>query len=78
MVEKYGVHGFAHRVISPERKREIGDSAGSTASRQVGLDPGYCPDKIDGVIIVLFQACSDSQNIDVENDVFRPETGLPG
>ena len=57
---------------------EIGDSAGSTASRQVGLDPGYCPDEIDGVIIVLFQACSDSQNIDVENDVFRTETGLPG
>ncbi len=70
------MHRFAHRLIAAEREREIGNAARNMRVRQVLSDPARRLDEVDAVIIVLFKAGRDRENIGIEDDVFGREIQL--
>ena len=73
VVQKHGVDGLAHRVVATEAERHVGHAARHFRTRQVLLDPAGRVDEIDRVIVVLFNAGGNGEDIRVENDVFGRE-----
>ena len=67
---------FANRVVTPERERHVGNTAGNHGMGQVLTNPLGGFDKIDGVVVVLFDTRGDGENIRVEDDVFRREANF--
>ena len=72
------MHRFAHRVVTTERKRNIADAAADFRQRQVLLDPARRFDKVDGVVVVLFDARADGEDVRVEDDILRRKSHLLG
>ena len=74
VVEKHGVDGFAHRVVATETERHVGHTATHLRAGQVLFDPAGGVDEVHRVVVVLFNAGGDGENIRVENDVFGRKT----
>ena len=76
VVEEHRMDRFANRVVTPERERHVGNTAGNHGMGQVLTNPLGGFDKIDGVVVVLFDTRGDGENIRVEDDVFRREANF--
>ncbi len=76
VIEEHRVHRLAHRIIAPERERDVAQPAGHHRVREVGLDPRRRPDEILCIVIVLLDPRRHGENVGIEDDVFRPEPGL--
>ena len=69
---------FSHLIVSTEGKRYIGYATGNHGMGKILLDPFGRLNKIDRIIIVLFNTGSDSENIGIENNVTRVKAHLLG
>jgi predicted GNAT family acetyltransferase len=78
VVEEDGVDRFAHRIVAAEREGDVGDAAGNLRARQVRANPGAGLDEVDGVVVVLFDAGGDGEDVRVEDDVLGRESRLLG
>ena len=78
MIKKRRVHRLAHHVITAKRKGDIAHTTTDLAARQGGLNYARGLDEINCVIIVLLHSRGDGQDVRIENDVLRRETGLFG
>jgi hypothetical protein len=76
VVEKDRVHRLPHRVVAPEREREVAHPAAHPHPRTVGLDPSRGLDKRPPVVVVFLDPGRHGQDIRVEDDVFGRETTL--
>gem|GEM_PF-4809172 len=76
VVQKHGVDRFAHHVVAAERERYFGHAAAHLRVRQVLLDPARRFDEVDGIVVVLFDAGSDREDVRIKNDVFRGKADL--
>ena len=76
VIQEHRVHGLAHRLVAAERERQVRHAAGNMRARQVRPDPARRLDEVDAVIVVLFEAGGDRENIGIEDDVFRREVDL--
>ena len=76
VVEENGMHRGAHGLVAPESEREIRNAAGSIGARQVLLDPADGFDEVNPVAVVLSDACAYREDVNVENDLLRRDTGL--
>ena len=65
--------GLAHRVIAAEAKAHVGHPAAHLGSRQVLLDPACGVDEVHRVVVVLFNAGGNGEDVGVEDDVFGRE-----
>ena len=72
------MHGLAHRLIAAERERNIRDTARHMRTRQLIANALCRLDEINGIIIMLFNAGGDGENIRIENNIFRRKTDLLG
>ena len=73
VIEKRGVHRFAHRIVAAERERNVADATACARTRKIGFDPADGLNEIDRVIAVLLQPGRDGKHIRIENDVVRRE-----
>ena len=69
MVKKYGVNGFANKIIAAKGKGHIAQTTRGTDARQVCMHPFDSLNKIDCVVVVLFNAGSNGEYVRIENDV---------
>ncbi len=76
MVEERSMHRLAHDVVAAKRERNIADAAADLGQRQVLLDPPCRIDKIDRVVVVLFESGRDRENIRIENNILRRHPDL--
>ncbi len=65
---------FARRVVAAERKAHVRHPAADLGIRQVLAYPARGLDEIHRVVVVLFDAGGDRENIGIKDDVFRRET----
>src|ERR1700677_1247584 len=70
VIEEGGVHRLAHGIVAAKGKGNVADAAADLGAGKVLLDPAGGVDEIDGVIVVLFQAGADGEDVWIENDVF--------
>ena len=62
---------LSHRVVTTKRE---GDVRYPTRDHRVGQGALYLGggfDKVDGIVIVLFDTRGDGENIGIEDDIFR-------
>ncbi len=76
MEQEHRVDRFAHRVVAAEGERHVGHAAGGQRVGQVVANEGTSLDEVDRVVVVLFDAGGDGEDVRVEDDVFRRETHL--
>ena len=76
MVQKHGVDGLAHRVVTAETEGDVADAARDLGAGQVLLDPARGLDEVHGIVVVLFDAGGDGEDVGVEDDVLGRETDL--
>ena len=76
VVEKDRVNRLPHGVVASKRERHVGHAARDHSVGQVLTNPLGGFDKIDGVVVVLFDTRGDGENIRVEDDVFRREANF--
>ena len=69
---------FAHRIITPERERDIRHPAGDMRVWQVLPNPLGGFNEIHCIIIVFVNSRGDCKNIRVKNNILRWETDLFG
>ena len=74
MVQKRGMHRFAHRVVAAERERDVGYAAAHLGAGEGLFEEANGLKEIDGVIIVFLHAGGDGEDIRVEDDVGGRET----
>ena len=65
-----------YRVISTKTETHIADAAGHLGARQVLLDPAGGFDEINRVVVVLFDAGGNGEDVGVEDDVLGRESDL--
>jgi hypothetical protein len=70
------VDRLAHRVIAPETETHVADAPRHFGTRQIGLDPARGLDEVHRVVVVLFNAGGNGEDVGVKNDVFRREPHL--
>ncbi len=78
VVEEHGVHGLAHRLVAAEREGQVRHAARDVDMRQGRGDLAGRLDEVDAVIVVLLDAGRDGEDVRIEDDVLRRETGLLG
>ena len=67
--EEDAVDGLANLVIAPEAEAEVAEPSADEHSRPMSFDPLDRLDEVDGVAVVLFDACSDGKDVGVDDDV---------
>src|SRR3546814_978956 len=67
------MHRPAHRLVAAKRKAQVRYAAGDMRMRAADADFLARLDEIDAVIIVLFDARRDGEDIGIEDDVFGRE-----
>ena len=70
------MHRFADGVISTEGEGNVRDSAGDFGVREIFFDPTGRVDEVEGVVVVLFDAGGDGEDVGVEDDVFGREANF--
>ncbi len=78
VVEEGRVHSFADRVVAAEGEGNIADPAADFGAGAQLFDAPCGFDKVDGVVVVFFDAGSDGEDVGVEDDVLRFEAHLFG
>ena len=73
VVQEHGVDGFAHGIVAAEAEAHVGDAATRFRVRQVVSNPAHRLDEIDGVVVMLFNAGGNGEDVRVEDDVFGRE-----
>ena len=73
VIEEHGMDSLPHRVVAPEGEGHVGYAAGGQSVGEVVLDPAAGVDKVHRVVVVLFDARADGEDVGVEDDVFRRE-----
>ena len=76
MIEEHRVHCLPDRVISTERERQVAHSSAHPGKGEVCLNIFSGFDVINCIVIVLLDACGDGQDIGIDEDVLRRETGF--
>src|SRR5665647_2690800 len=77
VVQENRVDGFPDGIVSPEGEGYIGNSPAYFGIRKMFFDPGSCPEKIDGIVVMFLQTSTDGEDIRIEDDVFgRKENGV--
>ena len=76
VIQERRVHRLAHAIVAAKTERNIRDAAAHLRVRQVRLDPSRRIDKVDRVVVVLFHACGNGQDIRIEDDVFGRKSDL--
>ena len=71
VVQENRVHRAPDGVVAPESERQVGDAAGGMDPGKILFDPADCLDEIDPVAVVLGDARSDGQYIDIQDDILR-------
>ena len=72
------MHGFAHRIVTTEAERYIGETAAGAGAWAAFFDFLHRFDEIDGVVVVLLHAGGDGEHVKIENDVLRIHAHLFG
>src|SRR5262245_27264611 len=62
---------FANDIVPTKTKRDVGDSTAYFRVWQIGFDPTRGVDVVDCVVVMLLHAGGNSEDIGVEDDVFR-------
>ncbi len=78
VIQKRGMHRFAHRVVAAKGERNVAHPAADARAGEVGLDPARRLDEGDRVIVVFLDAGRDGQDVRIKNDVVRREAGALG
>ena len=78
MVEEGRMHRFPHRVVAAEGEGEVGYAPGRARPRQIPFDPAHRLDEVHPVAAVLLNARTHREHVDIEYDVARQHSGLPG
>ena len=76
MVQKHGVNRLTHRVVAAKTKADVADATRHLCAGQVVFNPTRGVDKVHRVVVVLFNAGGNGENIWVKNDVFWWKTQL--
>ncbi len=76
MEQEHRVDRFAHRVVAAEGEGHVGHAARGQGIGQVVANEGAGFDEVDGVVVVLFDAGGDGEDVRVEDDVFGREAHL--
>ena len=76
VVEEDGVDGLPHRVVAPERERDVRDAARGLGVGEGRGDLTHRLDKVDAVVVVLLDAGGDGEDVGVEDDVLGREADL--
>jgi len=76
MIQEHTVHGFADRVITPERERYVTHPARHMTMGQVFFNASGGVDEIQAVIVMLFDTGRHGKNVRIKDDVFRWETNF--
>ena len=71
VVQKDGVDGLAHGLVAAKAKGDVGHAPRYLGAGQVLLDPACGLDEVDGVVVVLFDAGGDGEDVGIEDDVLR-------
>ena len=74
VVQKHRVNGLSDGFIAPKRKRHVRHAAAYFGVGQMGFYPARGVNKINGVVVVFFNARADGQNVGVKNNIlwFEP------
>ena len=75
-IEERRMDRFADDVVAAERERQVADAAADLHARAARLDDACRLDEIDGVVVVLFEAGGDREDVRIEDDVERIESRL--
>ncbi len=78
MIEEYGVHGLPQIVVAAESERQIAYAAACLGAGQIGVDPFYGADEVEGIAVVLWHTGGYGEHIGVEDYVARLEAGFFG
>ena len=70
------MHRLAYRIVAAERERHVAHAAADVRMRTGFADLRRRLDKVDRVVVVLFDAGRHGKNIRIEDDVFRREASL--
>ena len=70
------MHGLAHDVVAPEREAEVAHAAADLDARVALLEQARGLDVALGVVVVLLEAGGHGEDVGVEDDVARIESGL--
>ena len=76
VVQERGVERAAHGLVAAERKREVRDAAGNLTSGAQTLDLARGVDEVHAIVVVLFHAGTDGEDVRVEDDVLGVEANL--
>lgn len=71
MIKEDGMHCFADIVVASEGEAEVAHAATHMRAFQMGTDPFCRTDKLQCIIVMLFDTCGNRQDIGVEDDVQR-------
>ena len=77
MVEEYGVHRLADRVVASEGEGQVGYASAGQCSREIGLYPAHRFDEVDSVAAVARLARTHAEHVHVENYVACVESYAP-
>ena len=70
------MHCFTHRVVTTEGEGYVRNTAGDFGAGKVLLDPLSGIEKIDRVVVVLFNTGGNGKNIGIKNDVLWVEANF--
>ena len=70
------MHRLADAVVASEREREVGDTARSQSSGEVGLDPSHGLDEVHPETGMFLNAGTDGEDVGVEHYVLRRYAGF--
>ena len=70
------MHRLAHLIVSTKGERQVAYAATGLREGQILLDPLNGPDEVDAVCLVLLNARSHGENIDIEDNVLRREPDI--
>ncbi|MNU89870.1 hypothetical protein D3C71_797220 [compost metagenome] len=76
VVQEHRVDRLAHGLVATERERYVRYAAGYMAVRQRLLDDAGGFDEVDRVVVMLFNAGGDGEDVRVEDDVLRREADV--
>ncbi|KAA6426368.1 MAG: hypothetical protein FRX49_03479 [Trebouxia sp. A1-2] len=69
--EESAVEAAPHRLIAPKGEGNVGDAPTDLAARALPLDLPGSPDEVHSIVVVLRHAGANSEDVGVEDDVFR-------
>ena len=71
MMQESAVEAAPHRLIAPKGEGNVGDAPTDLAARALPLDLPGSPDEVHSIVVVLRHAGANSEDVGVEDDVFR-------